>query len=405
MSESKGRPFGGVEKLYLALDEIAVKTFALVAELDKKIPDEIVAPALAQLAKRHPQLNYRIAEDSQFQFWFVCVPENIIPFRVIQAEENHEWADTVAEEINKPFDLVKGPLIRIVLLQKQQESAIIILSNHTLGDGISAIILLQDFLKILSGDKLDHLPVPKSMDESLKEVIEAEDEFIPVQFGSLGKTIKIDTNQVLINKLSLSERLSASLQDRARKEGTTVNSALNAAVATAMSNLDDRFANRPLITRSPISVRKVLGAENDYALNVVTQNIDLRPDYHSDFWEFARKIGAELKNAGSIDQARGYVRTFRDRLLQPVELPKIVKGLEARIDTDFMLSNLGRISENTYGIYSIRALWGPLVISGNGNEQTIGAVTIGGKLFMTSISLSPMPALLTNAAHILVRAL
>jgi NRPS condensation-like uncharacterized protein len=401
MSEFKGRPFGGVEKLYLALDEIFVKTFALVAELDSKIPDDSVGPALVQLAGRHPQLNYGIAEDNQFQFWFLNVPGNTIPFTSIQIEDNQDWTAILADELVKPFDLAIAPLFRIVILQKMAQSTLIFLYNHSLSDGLSLNIVLQDFLRMLSGEMLHHLPVPLSMDETLNELPEIKSEFIPATSGSLGKSAKNCLPKIYIDKLQFSQYFTTSLVDRSRKEGATVNGALNAAIAFAMSQIDGHYAGRPLITRSPVSARKALNTQNDFALNTVTRNININPVDYDNFWQLARTIKSELQSTGSIDQVRNYIRYFRQRLLHPIAFSQITKGVEASMETDFMVSNLGRMPENLFGKYRIKVLWGPVVVSGNGTEQTVGAVTIGGQLSLINTSASRMPALLTEAANIL----
>ncbi|GGA96067.1 condensation domain-containing protein [Mucilaginibacter rubeus] len=401
MSDFKGRPLGGVEKLYLALNEIFVKTFAIVAELGSKIPENSIRPALNELSKRHPQLKYRIAEDDQFQFWFISDADSVIPFRIIQIEDKADWPETVAAELTNSFDLSRAPLFRVVVLQKQSNSVLIMLSNHSIGDGMSVSFALRDFLKILSGMKSGTLPVPLSMDESLNEISFPVPDFSPVGLGSLGRRDKNTGASIYINKLQFSEAFTNALADRSRNESTTVNGALNAAVAIAMSKIDGRFSGRPLVTRSPVSARKALNIDDDYALNVITKNLDVNPADHQDFWEFARIITSELNGAPSIEQVRGYVKYFRSRILQPVPFAQIVKGIEATIGTDFMVSNLGRIEEESFGEYRIESLWGPIVISGTGAEQTVGAVTISGKLSLTNISLSEMPALLTETAGVL----
>ncbi|TFF37784.1 condensation domain-containing protein [Mucilaginibacter psychrotolerans] len=404
MPDLKGRPFGAVEKLYLALDEIAVKTFALVAELDNRIPDEAVGPAFEALARQHAQLNYRIAEDSHFQFWFLNSHDRLIPYRIIPAGDDRAWTAVLAEELIKPFDLSKAPLIRIIILQKQYKSILMILSHHSLGDGISAYFLMQDFLKILSGLKLDCLTLPKSMDGLLEEVTEQESYFIPASSGTLRERSYNNSVRIFIDKVQLSEALTASIQQRSRAEGTTVNSALNAAVAIALNKLSEVPYDRPLVARLPVSARNVLGLQREFVLNVITKNVSMQPVNDDNFWVFARWIGSELKSAASIDEVKAYVRYFRNALLQPVAFSHIVKGVEERIQTDFMLSNLGRVQEDASGIYQIKTLWGPIVISGTGAEQTVGAVTIGGRLSMTNTSFSHLPGLLKETVDILAGA-
>ncbi|MBV9264569.1 MAG: hypothetical protein JO061_00225 [Acidobacteriaceae bacterium] len=71
---------------------------------------------------------------------------------------------------------------------------------------------------------------------------------------------------------------------------------------------------------------------------------------------------------------------------------------------DLMISNYGDPGVRTrFGDLNLKALY-PSVITGGINTQSISAVTIDGKLYITHISRQPFPALVEDACAILLEA-
>jgi hypothetical protein len=62
---------------------------------------------------------------------------------------------------------------------------------------------------------------------------------------------------------------------------------------------------------------------------------------------------------------------------------------------DIHLSNLGAVAIPTsYGVLSLRQLWGPGVLIGFEGEQTVGVSTLNGRLCLLQTSHRPLPRLL-----------
>ncbi|MFD0764602.1 hypothetical protein ACFQZI_07035 [Mucilaginibacter lutimaris] len=405
MSNYQGRPLGAVEKLYLALNDIFTKDFALVAELDRKVPPGHIPAAMGNLIRRHPQLNYHIKEDSRFQFWFRCGPEPSIPYRIVEVDEFSDWLYVLKSEMMAPVQTDTPPMIRIIFLQKAGTSTVIILANHTIADGMAGLIILQDLLKILSGYTLAQLKIPGSIDVVVGEILENQPVFIP----GAGEPVKYpdpgSETEIFINKLQLTGAFTSRLLGNCRREKTTINGALNAAVALVLNANKSGAEDRPIITRAPLSVRELLSNPQDVVLNVITRNMALQPADFPGIWPLARFISNELRSPDSLDEVKAYVKYFRAGLMRPVPFSEIVKTVRSSVDTDFMITNLGRINQDIYGSYKILNLWGPVVVSGTGKEQTIGTVTIAGRLTLTHVSLFPVRSLLSNAVDLIMRSL
>ena len=65
-----------------------------------------------------------------------------------------------------PFESGNRPLLRVVLVQGDGESELILAVHHSIGDGVSAIFLVRDLLKFMEGYELEELP-PRSALEDL----------------------------------------------------------------------------------------------------------------------------------------------------------------------------------------------------------------------------------------------
>jgi hypothetical protein len=71
---------GGPEKLFLVLDQIASKSFALMVSVEGEL---LLQLALDAVQQRHPQLSASIKMDADFVFWFDNTQVNPIPLKVI----------------------------------------------------------------------------------------------------------------------------------------------------------------------------------------------------------------------------------------------------------------------------------------------------------------------------------
>ena len=59
-----------------------------------------------------------------------------------------------------------------------------------------------------------------------------------------------------------------------------------------------------------------------------------------------------------------------------------------------MVTNLGKLKyETNFGTLKLKAVYGPIVRSGKGKEQTIGAISSNGSLCLTNTSDDPIDGL------------
>jgi hypothetical protein len=82
----------------------------------------------------------------------------------------------VAEELTRPFDTARAPMVRVVLLRAGHTTpaAIVLTCAHTIVDGLSAGYILRDLFSALNGHPLQALPIPPSQEELIGRLRDAQ---------------------------------------------------------------------------------------------------------------------------------------------------------------------------------------------------------------------------------------
>jgi hypothetical protein len=398
------RPLGGPEKLFLVLDQIASKSFALVVTLEGELLPQALRLALDAVQKRHPQLSASIKMDAAFGFWLATQEAISIPLRVVETSTPSDWRKVVEEELTLPFEVERGPLLRLIQLRKPGESTLIGIVHHSVGDGYSLALLFHDLFSFMAGQTLPVLPAPKPMDELLhltpsSIAQQAEGDSLAFKPIGLGRTTYATPT---INYLRISTELTARLVAVSRQQATTVNTLLNAALVVAGAKLTASWHERPVVLRSPASIRDVVQVGADFGLYIVTKPLAVTLTPTTTVLDVVHVIQPGLADIKSVPYIEGYVQRFRDLLIKPVEPSTLVNTMRGAPGIDFMLTNLGRASLPVdWGAFRITSFWGPIVLAGDGTEQTVGAITFNEQLHLTQTSLRPLKGLLQTAVQIL----
>ena len=121
-----------------------------------------LAAALEGVVRRHEALRttFVLAEDSRVLQ--VVVPELYMPLPVVDLSgmPEAEARRLMAEEAARPFDLARGPLLRVRLLRTGPEDhLLLLLMHHIVSDGWSMGVLLREVARLYEGGSLPPLPV------------------------------------------------------------------------------------------------------------------------------------------------------------------------------------------------------------------------------------------------------
>jgi len=144
------RPLGAWEKnIFWSGDKTSQAQIAMMAQIKGKFSVEQLKQALTQAQNRHLLLRVRIVLDEAQQPWFEEDPANI-PLRIVPREGEQHWEKELKQELSVPFVSLQDSLVRVVLIHSTDISELIILSHHSISDGISKLFLIRDILQALS---------------------------------------------------------------------------------------------------------------------------------------------------------------------------------------------------------------------------------------------------------------
>jgi NRPS condensation-like uncharacterized protein len=124
-------------------------------------------PAIDRVCKRHPLLNCSIETDKEHNAWFIPNTSHI-KIEYYNSEEIADWQDWYKKTDNIPFDFIHGPLVKICVISGTDETEIIVLGHHIIGDGIGYLNLAKDILLSLD-NKLGIIPQIPLPDNKFKQ--------------------------------------------------------------------------------------------------------------------------------------------------------------------------------------------------------------------------------------------
>ncbi len=341
------------------------------------LKEEIVRQALDLIQTRHPRLKSCIvgALDSlHFKFG-----ARKIPLRVVSKQTSEQWQEVVVSELNQPIDSENG-LIRAVLITFPNDKLNYLLTtlHHAISDGLSTIQLHSEILtychKIVDGEKeenihsLHPLPdiqelMPKSMDgniTSFKRLLFLLRHIIKLRLRrpktlSFEKCVPLELRRSNMVQRKLNQEITAQLIELCKKERTTVQGALCAAMMLAVAReIDSKSrANLRLSCNSYIDLRKRLQTEihRENLGILVSAIISLHTlDINTYFWDLARDVRQQLKVGLESEDIFNIVlmskKIYQYLLSHPNEAPTTVS-----------VTNIGRTDiPNNYGFFQLEEI-------------------------------------------------
>lgn len=399
MTHQQNRTLGAFEKTFWLLDQIDSKDFALGAEIEGTAPVEAWQQALVKVQERHPNLAVRVIMDKFSRPILETIDNVEIPFRVVHADNDYRWTQEVEKELPIRFDTEKAPLIRIVVVQKPTSSVLIVVSSHIIADGTAVSYLIRDILQAVTGKELAQMELQKSNDETLgfpEDLPKDSADQLPISDN------ESKLFEPKLSTIRFSEEITQKIIERARKEQTTVHGALCAAVLTASREMRKAWADKKIEMITPICSRKALHLDDNFGLNITTHPVYFEGDQHLSFWEVARMAKEGLAGTDTAEHVKNYLAFFRELTFDSANIAQMLDVLKQAFNQEIMVTNLGRLKYATdFGALKLKSLYGPMVRSGKGMEQTIGANCVNGSLCLTNTSDNPIPKLLEKMEEIL----
>ena len=410
----------------------------LAARIRGAVDPEEVTTALDRLRSRHPLLAVRaeIGVDGTGVYLGSNVPP--ITVHVVSRDGDNQWLVRVEEELQTPFPIETGPLVRCSLVHSESVCDVILCGHHAICDGMSLGYLLRDLLECLAEPEqeiggpvvppaIDSSTVPKPPStRALQRFVMG---LINRRWGTKGIRFtesdmrrmheKYWENNTGIQLLAwtLDAEETAQLIERSRAEKVTVNSALWAAFLAAQHEVQQdhlRYRQRSALA---VSTRDKLNVPVGDALGFYASSLTVKLPYSPSvpFWDNARDVHARItRELAKTD----LFRMLSSELVHPTLLDslyfkkfglaegampsKLLRKMKWHQTTyGYALTNVGRFDIPTsYGPLELEAVHGPLFYS-DVEEKMLGIVTVGGRLSFFHVSRRPVvgdAALLKDAA-------
>ncbi|MEX1298228.1 MAG: condensation domain-containing protein [Desulfotignum sp.] len=125
----------------------------LAARIRGAIDQEGVTAALDRLRSRHPLLAVRaeIVADGTGAYLGSNVPP--LPVHAMARDSDNQWLLRVKEELQTPFPIETGPLVRCSFVHSESVCDVILCGHHAICDGMSLGYLLRDLLECIAEPK------------------------------------------------------------------------------------------------------------------------------------------------------------------------------------------------------------------------------------------------------------
>ncbi|OMC22423.1 hypothetical protein [Mycobacterium colombiense] len=403
------RPLGAAERLFYRYSERNPAHFSIVAEFGAVLPEKPLRAALAAVLRRHPLLSVHVEDHPGIRLGFYRAADVPPVELTVRRGPELAWQGAAAEELSRPFDRSRAPLVRALLLQSAWCSALVLTFDHTVADGISSTVVLRDVIAALNGEALTSSPVPQPQERIVAEALQSPE---PLDSAAAPDDPRMSTPPSVlrpfdgalanVRTMAMTHADTARLVARCRAERTTVHAAL--VVAMCRVRATDR-GEEFIRVLSPINLRPILGIEGGCVMCIVPTATGHTPWDDTPFWEQARATTARL---GVARSARG-IRAASTGLEQIITVDAETADAEqlfSRISPwEIMVTNLG--VQNLDGASPLRpaAVWGPVVVSQTDGEYLTGVTTYEGRLRMVTCGYSVPASFLKGVADALTAAL
>jgi hypothetical protein len=403
------RPLGSFEHLFWLVDQKGPVHFAVTAQIAGRTSPADWRTALDRVQERHPLLSACINGSPGSVPRFRQAGAAPIPLRIVEEDPETCWEADVGQELATPFDPHGAPLVRAVLIEGIRDTALVLVAHHAIADGMSLAYLVRDTLRALTGSTLEPLPLVPSQDEIVAfdpahAGMNADGPQPNAPIGPPAAYRPRDGSRPKVQGLRLSPDLTASLRDRARLEATSVHGALCAALVLAGRQVSGDWRDIPVRLLSPINIRPTLGIGEECGvfLTAVTSVFEHGTE---GFWNLARhakqSVAAGQKRLG----VEAVIGVLQHAVAGGPDVAAASEFAAIAFAREGMVTNLGAVPfTSQFGPLELKALWGPAILSGLVGEQTIGASTVDGSIFLTHTSHTPPAGLLTAMQGVLVEA-
>ena len=354
--------------------------------------------ALFKIQQKHPLLQSSIEENNEGVPYFVSNDEiEEIPVRIVSRSGNEDWQVQSRKEWGKLFNDKNMPLARVVWIQGEEVSEILLVCPHCVCDGSTFVTLMNELLLLLDRPDtvLNRYLTFNSIEgllgnppgQSIMKLLRAKFFSALANVFFLLKTPRkpepVGDNYFLHWKLDV--ETSQQLVQQCKQEKVTVHAALCLGFLRAFQKVRGKNAHGKVIC--PVDIRRFIPeikADMMFSFAPIAE-LKLEKSKSLDLWMGAKKLKEELNTKiAAMD--------VRDLLLMSEyfhsSAKKMVKFLLNTDGThDLTLSNMGKLAIGEhYESFEIEAMYSPTVGFPWRNPNTLVVSSFKGVLDFTFLS-------------------
>jgi Condensation domain len=335
----------------------------VTARILGNITAENLYAALKKVQAKHPLLGAHVVEEGGQPYFVLGANPLKIPVRVLERRSDDDWHNVTIIEWKTPFNMKDGPLVRMVWIQSDGVSDLMLVGHHCICDGASLIAIFREILQLL--DRPDERLIPYPAFQSLQDLVPRE------VLSDLKMALRVKSKAALFRLFALTVRTvtstppgehyliywracpeeSAALTQRSKAEGATPYAALCVAFLLAFRQVNSaKFKNKIMC---PVNIRRFIGSIGDDMMFNYAPTIPLALSLRArsphvringpgeEFWDLARGIRQSMSE--KIGRLNAYEHLMAAEQLHP-SIPKLISLLrQSKGSYDFAFSNVGRL--------------------------------------------------------------
>lgn len=356
------RKLTGMERWLWLFDRAAPMNLVFVAHVAGRFDRDALEAALTTVAEQCPVLTARIAPDARPCF---VGTEQRIPVETVRWQPEL-WRSTAVEETNRRLPARKGPLARVIVVDGDERSELVLTVNQSALDGLSALQLLDQLLSVYGGGALCALtatevlepPSPDNLGSRFGALVATLRE-IPMMRRltplTEGRTVPHEHRRTALISVHIPAARSILLAERAREHATSVHGALASALLLSIGShlRSGRHARRFNVgCATAVDVRRRTGLRPTDLGNLVSRVVSGHAiHYDTLFWDLAVEVTGTIREATARGTALAYARLKESKAIgiDDAHLPRRVRKSERYNRAAAVINNLG--FADVYGGY------------------------------------------------------
>jgi amino acid adenylation domain-containing protein len=292
----------------------AAYNIAAAVKIEGRLDVQILTRTLEEIVRRHEVLRTTFRAGAEQPVQVVSEDASVV-ISIVTVNSEHEPEQMVTKLARQPFDLARGPLLRVTLLRFSSEIHwLVLVVHHIVFDGWSRAIFIRELTTLYEAfaaaapSPLEELPIQYAdyavwQREVLQgEALETELNHWKRTLGGPAPSLRLLTDQrsrsVSLRGAKVTRPIPNSLIDSLEQLARTENATLFMVLLAAFKILLFRHTGqRELIVGAPIANREVVDTEGSigFFINALALRSDVATK--SSFREFLKQVRATVLDA------------------------------------------------------------------------------------------------------------